>query len=112
MGDGKRLDCKCASCGYVWTLAYLPLDCSLISKFSKAHCPKCHSPKPLLAGKDDLTTEDRLTALLRRAHDAMSRREPDGISTDDWDQLVADMAKEFGMSLAEVQADARREGGE
>lgn len=38
----------------------------------------------------------RLRALLRRAHDAMSRREPDGISTEAWDQLVADMAKEPG----------------
>lgn len=37
-----------------------------------------------------------LRNLLRRAHDAMSRREPDGISTADWDQLVADMAKEIG----------------
>lgn len=40
-------------------------------------------------------SEDRLRAIIRRAHDAMSRREPDGISTDEWDQLVADMAKEI-----------------
>lgn len=38
----------------------------------------------------------RVRSLLRRAHDAMSRREPDGISTAAWDQLVADMAKEIG----------------
>jgi len=38
----------------------------------------------------------RVRSLLRRAHDAMSRREPDGISTADWDQLVADMAEEIG----------------
>ena len=37
----------------------------------------------------------RLRALLGRCHDAMSRREPDGISTADWDQLLADMAKEL-----------------
>ena len=35
--------------------------------------------------------------LLRRAHDAMSRRDPEGISTEAWDQLVADMAKELGV---------------
>jgi hypothetical protein len=39
-----------------------------------------------------------LRALLRRAHDAMSRRDPDGISTDEWDQLVADMGKEIGVT--------------
>jgi hypothetical protein len=39
----------------------------------------------------------RLTALLRRAHDAMSRREPDGISAADWDALLADMGKELGV---------------
>ncbi len=38
----------------------------------------------------------RTRALLRRAHDAMTRREPDGISEAEWDQLVADMAKELG----------------
>lgn len=34
--------------------------------------------------------------LLTRAHDAMSRRDPDGISTTDWDQLLQDIAKEIG----------------
>lgn len=38
----------------------------------------------------------RLRALLRRAHDAMSRRDPDGISEADWDQLLRDMEKEIG----------------
>ena len=38
--------------------------------------------------------------LLRRAHDAMSRREPDGISAADWDALLADMAKELGVTDA------------
>jgi protein gp37 len=37
-----------------------------------------------------------LRALLRRAHEAMSRREPDGIPEDAWNQLVADLAKELG----------------
>lgn len=38
----------------------------------------------------------RLRGLLRRAHDAMSRREPDGISGADWDQLLQDIRKEIG----------------
>lgn len=38
--------------------------------------------------------------LLRRAHDAMSRREPDGISAADWDALLADMGKELGVRNA------------
>ncbi len=38
----------------------------------------------------------RLRALLRRAQDAMSRREPDGIPEADWDQLLTDIAKEVG----------------
>ena len=35
--------------------------------------------------------------LIRRAHDAMSRREPDGVPEAEWDQLLADMAKEVGL---------------
>lgn len=34
--------------------------------------------------------------LLRRAHDAMTRREPDGISDDEWNQLLQDIEKEIG----------------
>jgi hypothetical protein len=93
----KRLDGKCLACGHVWTLAHLPLDVGLLNRFSKLPCPKCHAPKPMMAGKDDLTAEDRLRALIRRAHDAMSRREPDGVSEADWDQLVSDLAKEVGL---------------
>jgi hypothetical protein len=37
----------------------------------------------------------RVRALVRRAHDAMSRRDPDGISSADWDQLLDDMGKEL-----------------
>ncbi len=43
----------------------------------------------------EAATITHLRALLRRAHDAMTRREPDGISEADWDRLVADMAKEM-----------------
>ena len=39
----------------------------------------------------------QLRALLRRAHDAMSRREPDGVSEAEWDALLADMGKEVGV---------------
>lgn len=42
----------------------------------------------------------RTRRLLTRALDAMSRRDPDGISTADWDQLLADMAKELGVKDA------------
>lgn len=38
----------------------------------------------------------RTRALLSRAHDAMSRRDPDGISAADWDQLLQDIRKEIG----------------
>lgn len=95
---GNRLDCKCAKCGHVWTLVYLPLDASLLNKFAKTPCPKCHAPKPLMAGKDDLTAEDRLIALLRRCHDAFTRAETQTITDADWDYLRADLAKEVGLA--------------
>lgn len=38
----------------------------------------------------------RTRAILRRAHDAMSRRDPDGISEADWEAIIADAAKELG----------------
>jgi hypothetical protein len=41
-----------------------------------------------------MQTVDTQEALIRRAHDAMSRRDPDGVPEADWDQLLADMAKE------------------
>lgn len=47
----------------------------------------------------DINARERLAlrALLFRAHDAMSRREPDWISVAEWDQLVVDIAKEVGL---------------
>lgn len=42
------------------------------------------------------TIAHRRLALLRRAHDAMSRREPHGISEADWDRLLQDIGKEIG----------------
>lgn len=38
----------------------------------------------------------RTRALLRRSHDAMSRREPDGVPEDDWNALLAEIAGEVG----------------
>ena len=37
-----------------------------------------------------------LRALIRRAHDAMSRAAEEAMLETDWDQLIADMAKEIG----------------
>ena len=37
-------------------------------------------------------------SLLTRAHDAMTRREPDGISTEAWDQLVGEIGEMVGVS--------------
>lgn len=51
----------------------------------------------MIAKIERMERGELLRALLRRAHDAMSRRDPDGISTEAWDQLVADMAKELGV---------------
>jgi hypothetical protein len=100
MGEAKRMDARCIACGHVWTMVHLPAPMSIVPKFAKLPCPKCHAPKPVMAGKDDMTTEDTLRAILRRAHDAMTRRDPDGFTTEAWDQLVADMAKELGMTHA------------
>jgi len=69
---------------------------NLVPKFAKLPCPKCYAPKPVLAERGDLTAEDRLTAILRRAHDAVSCLQ-DGISAADWDSLLADMGKELGV---------------
>lgn len=96
MGEQERLDAKCLGCGHIWTLVYLPAPMSIIPKFTKLPCPKCLAPKPVMAEKGDLTTEDRCHTLLRRAHDAMSRREPDGITEAEWDQIIADIGKELG----------------
>lgn len=51
----------------------------------------------------DLATENtRLRSLVLRAADAMSRREPDGISDADWDQLLGEMRAALGMDCAGV----------
>lgn len=47
--------------------------------------------------QQDAAERTRLCALLRRAHDAMSRREPDGVPDAEWDQLVSEIAMEVGL---------------
>lgn len=42
----------------------------------------------------------RCRALLARALDAMSRRDPDGISTTDWDKVIADITAELGKATS------------
>lgn len=78
MSDDKRLDAKCAACGYVWTVVYLPVPVDLLNKFTKAPCPKCHAPKPAMAGKGDLTEEDRLRELVRKSYHALYTERPTG----------------------------------
>lgn len=104
----SRLNCSCAACGHVWTLLHFPVTVQQMRPFAKLPCPKCYAPKPKVAVKHDLTAEDRHTALLRRAHDAMSRRDPDGISDAEWDQLLADIAAEVGPTSSPLADEAER----
>lgn len=39
----------------------------------------------------------RRLALIRRAHDAMSRCDPDGVAEAEWNQLLTDLAKEIDL---------------
>lgn len=71
MGDPQRLDAKCRNCGHVWTVLHLPAQVEAVAKVSKCICPKCHTAKPFMAGKGDLTTEDHLRNLIRRARAAL-----------------------------------------
>lgn len=41
-----------------------------------------------------------IRALLSRAHDAMTRRDPDGISTEAWDALVGEIGETLGVGNA------------
>ena len=92
----NRLDAKCLACGHIWTVVHLPLNASLLRKFSlKSPCPKCHAPKPVMAGKDDLTEADRLRRLLLCAHDMMARSAMNLVTDKVWDAMLADMKKEI-----------------
>jgi hypothetical protein len=86
VSENKRLDAKCAACGHVWTVVYLPVPVDLLNKFTRVPCPKCHAPKPLMAGKDDLTEEDRLRELVRVSYHALTPDRPTGPLAD---QLLA-----------------------
>lgn len=82
MSDDKRLDAKCGTCGHVWTVVYLPVSVDLLNRFTKVPCPKCHAPKPLMAGKNDLTEEDRLRELVRKSYHALDPERPTGALAD------------------------------
>ena len=58
------LNAKCTACGHVWTLVYLPVPINILLKFTGLPCQKCFTPKPVIAGKDDLTPVDHLLSLL------------------------------------------------
>ena len=92
MSDGGHLKVKCVPCGHVWIVAYLPMPLSKTRLFAKMTCPKCFHTKPAMAGKHDLTEEERLRHLLLRAHDAIVRDEKDGAV---WAQLLTDMKVEI-----------------
>lgn len=85
-----RLNCRCRSCGHVWTNFFMPISADELKRFTKAACPMCFDPKPFIAGADDHPLEVLALSLLARAIDAMSRTEPDGISTVEWDAIVTE----------------------
>jgi hypothetical protein len=87
---GERFNCKCRSCGYVWTNFFMPMPTDHLRKFAKAACPKCFDGKPYVAGADDHPVEVTALSLLARAIDAMSRTEPNGVSTQEWDAIVTE----------------------
>ena len=87
---GNRFNCKCRACGYVWTSFFMPMPVDHLRKFAKAACPKCFDPKPCVAGADDHPIEVLALTVLARAIDAMSRTEPNGVSTEEWDAIVTE----------------------
>jgi hypothetical protein len=87
---GNRFNCTCRACGYVWTSFFMPMPVEHLRKFAKAACPKCFDPKPGVAGADDQPIEARALFILACAIDAMSRTEPNGVSTGEWDAIVTE----------------------
>lgn len=48
-----RLNGECA-CGFIWTVAYLPMDFKTLSKVCRrATCPACGTTNPCLTGRAD-----------------------------------------------------------
>ena len=45
---------KCGECGHIWACAYAPMNMMAIAKlFKNARCPKCASPKAMLAKQNN-----------------------------------------------------------
>lgn len=85
-----RFNCRCRSCGHVWTNFFMPMPADALKRFANAACPMCFDPKPFIASADDHPIEVLALSLLARAIDAMSRTEPNGVSTADWDAVVTE----------------------
>ncbi len=83
-----RFNCACPECGYVWTSFFMPIEVNELRKFARAACPKCFHPKAAVAGNGQFPIEVLALSLLASAIDAMSRTEPNGISTSEWDAIV------------------------
>jgi hypothetical protein len=93
-----RLNAKCKACGHVWTLLWLPVEPSVMSKFAKLPCPKCYAPKPTLAGKDDHPTGDNHD-ILQRVLETISGWAPNpvDVSPIEWNTLAADIRTALGV---------------
>jgi hypothetical protein len=85
MTDPTRPDGKCLACGHVWTLAHLPLDVTatqpipLSAGDRRVMVNGGPLPVPFRIVSEELWAELKAKlvakdALLRQAHDAMSRR--------------------------------------
>ncbi len=83
-----RLNCVCRSCGHVWTNFFMPIPANELKHFTKVACPMCFDPKPAIAAADHQPLEVLALSLLARAVDAMSRTEPNCVSTKEWDAIV------------------------
>lgn len=97
MSDAAMKPCPFCGCTTVkkrnnFTAAAIYHECDWCDAEGPAELPNWDPPQ----GWNIRPEEDRLRALLKRAHDAMSRREPDGISAAEWDQLLQDIKKEIG----------------
>ena len=90
-----HLKVKCQPCGHVWIAAYLPMPAEKIRHFTKVVCPKCFDRKPTMAGASDLTAEERMQSLLRRAHSAMDACQLKAVTNEVWDSIITDIKAEL-----------------
>lgn len=85
-----RFNCACPECGYVWTSFFMPMPVDELRKFARVACPVCFHPKAAVAGEGQFPIEVLALSLLARAVDAMSRTEPNGIPSSEWDAIVTE----------------------